>query len=100
LKECRAFLGSKNDESDAEGSINNRVELFIDCSKVSNLKQKKISEFYLYNLLIQSKDRISSHRLATDIDKTMTYSKWIGEDDATGDGNDGQVLIIFDLGRG
>jgi type II secretory pathway pseudopilin PulG len=100
LKNCRAFLGSRNDENDTQGAINNRVELFLDCSRVENKKQKAIIEFYTYNLFTQTKDRISSHRLPSFSVNTMTYSKWIGEDNATGDGSDGQVLIIFDLGRG
>jgi hypothetical protein len=101
LKECRAYLGSRNDQNDTQESINNRVELFLDCSRVENRKQKAIIEFYTYNLFTQTKDRISSHREATGRDTRMTYKRWIEEDlNDIGNEEDGQVLIIFDLGRG
>jgi hypothetical protein len=94
-------LGSRNDENDTQGAINNRVELFLDCSRVKNRKQKAIIEFYTYNLFTQTKDRISSHREATGRDTRMTYKRWIEEDlNDIGNEEDGQVLIIFDLGRG
>ena len=101
LVNCRAFVGSRNDQNDSSGSINNRIELFIDCSRLKNRKQRAIAEFYAYNLFSQSKDRISSHRLATDTNKTITFEEWIDPNvNANGDELDGQVLIIFDLGRG
>jgi hypothetical protein len=65
------------------------------------MKQRKIVEFYIYNRFSQSKDRLGSYRLATDLDRKMTYKKWAGIDiNDVGDEEDGQVLIIFDLGRG
>ena len=101
LSQCRAYLGSRNDQSSDTNAINNRVELFIDCSRVPSIKQRKITEFYLYNRFAQSKDRLGSYRLATDLDRTITYDKWSGINvNDVGNEEDGQVLIIFDLGRG
>jgi len=101
LSLCRAYLGSRNDQSDEPDAINNRIELFIDCSDVPNEKQRKIVEFYVYNRFAQAKDRLPSYRLATGVDRTMTYKRWTGIDpNDKGDETDGQVLIIFDLGRG